>query len=216
MKLLQRVIHWFLPSELHFFDYTDQAADATERAGRLLAELARSQDREVQLKLVDAIRDCEHEADEAMARMSEGLQQTFVTPIDREDLYLLASSVEDISDFISATANQLSVHNLWQMPAGSLELADLVAKATAEIKVAVHLLRRDRSSERIRKAVKDIAYMEHESDVIFRLRVGDLFANEKDAIELIKVKEFLEGLEDTVDRCQSVAKVLETIAIKHG
>jgi uncharacterized protein Yka (UPF0111/DUF47 family) len=216
MKLLQRVIHWFLPSELHFFDYTDQAADATERAGKLLAELARAQGRENQLKLVDAIRDCEHEADEAMARMSEALQQTFVTPIDREDLYLLVSSVENVSDFISATANQLSVHNLWQMPAGSQELADLVAKSTTEIHIAVKLLRGNRSNARIMKAVKDIGYMEHESDVIFRLRVGDLFANEKDAIELIKIKEFLEGLEDTVDRCHSVAKVLETIAIKHG
>lgn len=216
MAALQRFLHWFLPSELHFFDYTDEAADASFRAGQLLAQLARADGRVAQLALVDGIRDCEHEADEAMRRMTEALHQTFVTPIDREDLYLLASAVEDISDYIAATANHLTVHDLQQLPLGSQELADVVAKATSEIRDAVALLRNDRSSDRIRHAVRTIEHLEHEADVVFRLRLGDLFANEKDAIQLIKIKEFLEGLENAVDRCNTVARVLETIAIKHG
>jgi len=216
MALLQRLIHWFLPAELHFFDYTDAAAEATSKAGELLTKLLRAQGREAQLALVDQIRDQEHAADEAMRKMTEALHQTFVTPIDREDLYLLASSVEDISDYIASTANHLTVHDLQHLPQGSQELGDLVAKATTEIREVVTLLRRERSSDRIRAAVRTISHIEQEADVIFRLRVGDLFANEKDAIQLIKFKEFLEGLENAVDRCNTAARVLESIAIKHG
>lgn len=216
MALLQQLIHWFLPAELHFFDYTDEAAEAASQAAQLLAALTRAEGREAQLKKVDEIRDCEHAGDEALRRMTEALHQTFVTPIDREDLYLLTSSLEDISDYVSATANHLTTHDLQQLPSGSQELADLVAKATVEIREAVRLLRKDRSSPRVREAVRTVGYIEHEADVIFRLRLGDLFAHETDAIRLIKVKEFLEGLENAVDRCHSAAKVLETIAIKHG
>ncbi len=216
MQLLQQAIHWFLPKELHFFDYTDRAADAAHLAGQLVVELTRAQGRDAQLQLVEKLRDCEHEGDEAMRQMAEALDQTFVTPIDREDLYLLTSAVESISDFVSSTANHLTIHDLQGLPAGSRELADLVAKATAEIRDAIRLLRSHRSDPRIRAAVRSVHYLEHEADVIFRVRLGDLFAHEKDAIELIKKKEFIEGLEDAVDRCQVAARVLENIAIKHG
>lgn len=216
MNFFQAAVKWLLPSEQHFFDHTDAAADAALRAGQLLVELSLARGREQQLVLVERLRDAEHDGDEAMRRMSEALDKTFVTPIDREDLYLLTSSVESISDFVCATANHLTVHNLETFPDGAQELAALVGKATEEIHTAVKLLRNHRDDERIRKAVRSLHYIEHEADVIFRLRLGDLFANEKDAIQLIKKKEFLEGLENAVDRCQSVGKVLENIAIKHG
>ena len=102
------------------------------------------------------------------------------------------------------------------LPEGTKELSGVLRKATQEFVEAVGYLKGGDSYDKIRALCQSIHYLEHEADVIFRLRLGDLFAHEKDAIQLIKHKEFLEGLEDAIDRCASVANVLEAICIKHG
>lgn len=216
MSALQNLIRWFLPSEEHFFEYINESADAAHQSALLFAELSQAVGRDAQLVLVERIREAEHAADRSFKKMCDALDSTFVTPIDREDLYHLSSATEDVSDFISATANQLTVHQMDVLPEGSKELAHLLVKAVAEFKGAVAQLGSGKGNEQIRAACRSIGYIEHEADVIFRLRLGDLFAREKDAIQLIKHKEFLEGLENAVDRCNIVANVLEAIVIKNG
>lgn len=216
MNALQNLIRWFLPEEEKFYDYLDEACVAAQHAGELFAQLTRAQGRDAQLVLVERIREAEHEGDRAMKRMADALDATFVTPIDREDLYHLTRTIETVSDFVAATANHLTVHQMDTLPAGSMEIGDILLKACTQFKEAVSLLRNRQNIDAVRAACQSIHYLEHEADVIFRLRLGDLFAKEKDAIQLIKHKEFLEGLEDSVDRCASVASVLEAIVIKNG
>ncbi|MBM4367993.1 MAG: DUF47 family protein [Deltaproteobacteria bacterium] len=146
----------------------------------------------------------------------DALDRTFVTPIDREDLYHLCSAVENVSDFIAATASHLTVHQMDTLPEGSRELGDILVKCTEQCVLGVGLLKNPKDYDKIRLSVQALHYMEHEADVIFRLRLGDLFTREKDAITLIKHKEFLEGLENAVDRCASVGTVLEAVVIKNG
>jgi predicted phosphate transport protein (TIGR00153 family) len=216
MNGLQQVIRFFLPQETHFFDHLDAVSKAADDAAKGFVELTRAQGREQQLALVERIREAEHAGDKGKKEMSDALDRTFVTPIDREDLYHLCSALESVSDFISATANHLTVHQMDTLPDGSKEMADILLRCTTQFSEAVALLRHTSNFDRIRAAVQSLHYMEHECDVIFRLRLGDLFAKEKDAITLIKHKEFLEGLENAVDRCASVGTVLEAVVIKNG
>jgi len=161
-------------------------------------------------------READHDGDKAKKDMADALDATFVTPIDREDLFHLVGVLENISDFISATANHLTVHQMDSLPEGTKELSAILLKATTQCREAAALLQAGENGNRVRALTQSVHYLEHEGDVIFRLRLGDLFAREKDAIQLIKHKEFLEGLEDSIDRCASAATVMEAIVIKYG
>lgn len=216
MGWLQSAIRWFLPEEGRFFDYIDAAARSSVDAAELFGELTRAKGRDAQLVLVERIREAEHAGDKAKKDMADALNRTFVTPLDREDLYLLTNAIENVSDFIAATANHLTVHRMDSLPKGTEEMSAILIKATHQFMEAVALLRTNKDAERVRAVVQSLHYLEHEADVIFRMRLGDLFANERDAITLIKHKEFLEGLEDAVDRCASVGTSLEAILIKNG
>jgi hypothetical protein len=194
----------------------DNAASAADKAARLFQELAIADGRDARLVLVERIREAEHEGDAAKKAMADALDTTFVTPIDREDLFTLTGALENVSDFISATANHLLVHQMDTLPDGTQELAGVLVKATSQFQEAARALRSGEGVDKVRALCRSIHYLEHEADVIFRLRLGDLFARERDAIQLIKHKEFLEGLEDAVDQCASVATVIEAIVIKNG
>ena len=216
MSWLQRAIHWLLPEDGKFFDHLDAAALSSAQAAALFGELTKANGRDAQLVLVERIREAEHDGDRAKKDMADALNRTFVTPIDREDLYLLTNAIENVSDFISATANHLTVHDMATLPKGSDELSAILVRATLQCQEAVTMLRSDKDLVKIRAVAQSLHYLEHEADVIFRLRLADLFATEKDAITLIKHKEFLEGLEDAVDRCAVVGTSLEAILIKNG
>ncbi len=216
MNALQRMIKMLLPQENHFFEYVNDAAVAAEEAAKLFVQLAAADGRDSRLVLVERIREAEHDGDKAKKDMADALDATFVTPIDREDLFHLVGALENISDFISATANHLTVHQMDSLPEGTKELSAILYKATTQCREAGALLQAGDASDKVRALAQSVHYLEHEGDVIFRLRLGDLFAREKDAIQLIKHKEFLEGLEDSIDRCASAATVMEAIVIKYG
>jgi uncharacterized protein Yka (UPF0111/DUF47 family) len=215
MASLQSVIQWFMPDERRFFDHAVVTAEAASRASELFVALTRASGRAAQLELVEQIQAAESAGDDALRVMADALDATYVTPIDREDLYQLASSLEIISDYVSATANHLTVHQMDTLPLGTAEMAQILHKAAQLCTSAVRLLK-TMDQAGIRSACKQLQLLEHEADVTFRIRLGELFATEKDAIMLIKHKEFLEGLEDSVDRCAHVGTVLEAILIKNG
>ncbi len=216
MGALQQFIRFLLPQEGHFFGYLADAAVAADDAAGHFVELCRAEGRDQQTILVERVRDAENAGDRAKKDMSDALDRTFVTPIDREDLFHLMSTLEGLSDVIAATANQVVVHQMESLPLGSKELADTLKRATAELRAAVPWLGTPARFEDLKAACLRVALLENESDVIFRLRVGDMFAQEKDAIRLIKHKEFLEGLERSVDECAHVATYLEAVLIKNA
>ncbi|MBI3820840.1 MAG: DUF47 family protein [Planctomycetes bacterium] len=213
---LQQLIRWFLPEEHKFFDFIEQAADSSDRAAHLMEELLSTNPRDSRPQIIERIRDAEHAGDKAMKDMADALDATFVTPLDREDLYHITNKLESVSDLISATANHVSVHQMDTLPEGSRELAAILVKCTTQFREAAHMLRDHKNADKIRQTSRALHYLEHEADVIFRMRIADLFAREKDAIQLIKHKEFLEGLEDAVDHCAHVGTAMEAMLIKNG
>jgi uncharacterized protein Yka (UPF0111/DUF47 family) len=216
MSALQNMIRWFMPDESRFFEYVVAVAETADRAAIVFHHISRSDSHEARAGLMNDLREIEHDGDRALRTISEALDATFVTPIDREDLYHLASALEIISDFVSATANHLAVHRMDTLPDGTRELADILVEATKRCVHACTLLRQGNRADEIRAACRDLKKLEQDADVTFRNRIGELFAHEKDAIQLIKHKEFLEGLEEAIDRCADVATVLEAILIKNG
>jgi uncharacterized protein len=212
---IDRVVKWLLPREEHFFDLLQRGACLAHEAGALLAECctAAPEDREA---LVGRMREVEHRADGVMAEVYEALNRTFVTPLDRSDIYDLASSLEGIVDDVFATALQVVVHAMEDLPPGSRELAALIEQACAAIELAVSDLRGMKHLGRIRNQCELLDRLESEGDRIYRTQLASMFRTETNAIRLIKHKEFLEGLEDTLDTCDDVSGALRTIVIKNA
>lgn len=217
MSIFRQVLRWFLPEDERFFDHLDAAAAAADEAARRLLELATATGPEPVSELVQRIRQSEHDGDDAMRKMTDALDQTFVTPLDREDLYRLCRQLEGVSDLVAATASQVEIHQLRVLPSGAEELANLLARATSELVNAVAGLRGgSRAGDAIRGSCRLVRAIEHDADQVFRRRVAELFDRQKDAIRLIQHKEFLEGLENAVDACAAAANTLEGVLIKHG
>ncbi len=214
--LIDRLVKLLLPREDHFFDLLEKGADTAARSGKLLAQLCAAPTAEERDRIVARLGDVEHEADAVIHEVYNALNRTFVTPLDRSDIYSLATQLEDVVDLNHATAMQLRVHAMDDLPEGSKELGELIAAASEEAKAAVGLLRGMRKLEEIQKHCHQLSKLEHDGDVIYRSRVGALFRDEKNAVRLIQHKEFLEGLEQALDACDHTGHALSAIVIKNG
>ena len=212
---IDRAVKWLLPREEHFFDLLERGAGLVREIGVLLDDCCASRcvDREA---MVARMHQLEHDSDDVIADVYEALNRTFVTPLDRSDIYQLASALEGIVDDVFGTALQLVVHAMEDLPPGSCELAGLIQRASEAVEAAVSDLRGMRNPTRIREQCDLLDRLESEGDRIFRMRIAEMFRTESDAIRLIKHKEFLEGLEDTLDACNDVGDALLTIVIKNA
>ena len=213
---LDRAIKWLLPREEHFFELLQRGAQCTQEASALLVRCVEETDRINRERLIQEIKDVEREADRIIIEVYQELNRTFVTPIDRSDIYRLGSDLEAITDAIFATALQIDLHAMTDVPSGSLELAKLIHKACQQIVEAVFGLQGRQSHLEIRKRCKNIKSFEDQGDIIFRTQIAAMFKNESDAIRLLKHKEFLEGLEGSLDLCDDVGNVLSTVVIKNS
>ncbi|MFN8391580.1 MAG: DUF47 family protein [Bdellovibrionota bacterium] len=213
---LDRVVKFLLPRETHFFELLERGAVCVQQCGQLLVDCCSEHSYEERSAIVEKMRDVEHEADRIIVEVYEALNKTFVTPIDRSDIYALATDLERITDETFAIALQIIVHAIEELPEGSTDLAKLIERASEEILKAVSLLRNLNKLQDVRVHCKAINQIEHDGDQLYRLRMAELFRNEKNAITLIKHKEFLEGLEHTLDACDDMANALETLVIKNS
>jgi uncharacterized protein Yka (UPF0111/DUF47 family) len=213
---LDRAIKWLLPREDHFFELLERGARCAQEASSLLVQCVSSSDATVREEKIKKLKEVEHAADRVIIEVYKELNRTFVTPIDRSDIYKLGSELESITDRIYSTAFQIMVHSMDELPEGSVELAKLIESASANILAAVEQLKKQKSHLEIRKCCKSIKSFEDQGDVIFRTQIAWMFKNETDAIRLLKNKEFLEGLEASLDLCDDVGNVLSTIVIKNS
>ncbi len=213
---LDRAVKWLLPREEHFFELLKAGAQCAKDASALLVACLEDPSPAGREATIRKIKGVEHEADRVIINVYQELNRTFVTPIDRSDIYELGSELESITDAIYSTALQIVVHAMDDLPAGSRELARLIDDACQEIVSAVTELQGRQSHLEIRKHCKSIKALEDQGDVIFRTQIAEMFRNETNAIHLLKHKEFLEGLESSLDLCDDVGNVLSSIVIKNS
>ena len=212
---IDRAVKWLLPREEHFFDLLERGAALAREVGGLLADCCAAAPPEREA-LVARMHQIEHESDRVIAEVYEALNRTFVTPLDRSDIYQLASALEGIVDDVFGTALQVVVHAMEDLPPGSCELSALIRAACEAVHTAVRNLREMKDAALIREQCELLNRLESEGDRIFRTNIAEMFRNETDAIRLIKHKEFLEGLEETLDACDDVGNALLTIVIKNA
>lgn len=201
-----------LPREEEFYQlFVDVARRATE-AATLLRELLTGKP-ERATYCVDQIKRLENEADEITHEVVRRLDRTFITPIDREDIHLLASDLDDVIDRIDGTARRAKIFRLGGTPAGIGEMCDLVEQITNEIHVAVTKLRdkNDVMAHCIRAK-----RLEEMGDAVYHDMLGKLFDTETDPIRVIKWKEIFDTLEHTIDESEDVANDIESIVLKHA
>jgi uncharacterized protein Yka (UPF0111/DUF47 family) len=212
---IDRAVKRLLPREDRFFELLERSAGLALDIGALLDDCCTvpPDDRGA---LVGRIRELEHEADDVVAGVYEALNRIFVTPLDRSDIYQLATALEEIADDVLATALQLVVHAMEDLPPGSRDLAALIHRACGIVETAVQDLREMKDLSAIRQKCELLDRLGSEGDQIFRTQVAALFQSETDAIRLIKHKEFLEGLQHTLDACDDVGSALLTIVVKNA
>jgi predicted phosphate transport protein (TIGR00153 family) len=200
-----------LPREEEFFELFIQVAhrsrEAAEHLVGLFAELERAPYHAEHIKRL------EHECDQITHEVVNRLDRTFITPIDREDIYRLASDLDDVIDVIDGVARRAQIFRVGAAPDGVKHLTDVIHRALGTLALGVEALRkRDGVMEHCIEAKR----LEEEADSLYHSSLGQLFETEKDAVELIKWKEIYDNLERCVDQAEDVANVLESITIKHA
>jgi len=203
------VLSKLLPRERVFFDlFTQQADNVHQGAGALVELLEKYENVEVQ---AEKIKRHEHTGDELTHNLLTRLNQTFVTPFDREDIHNLSSKVDDVLDLIDAVAARLVIYNVQRIRPGFADLAKILQQCTAEVRQAVSMLERQKG---MLDHCIEINRLENEGDRLSRTMTAKLFDEEKDPVELIKWKELIEVLETAIDKCEDVANVLEAVNLK--
>src|SRR3954447_8519880 len=211
---IDRAVKWLLPREERFFDLLERGAAPAHRVSVLLVECCSASARAGREAIVETMHRVEHEADRVIAEVYEALNRTFVTPIDRSDIYSLASALEGVADDVFATALQFVVHAIEDLPGGSCELAALIQRSCETIQDGVAGLRGLKGLAAIRERCDLLNRLESEGDRVYREQLSAMFRTETDAIRLIKLKEFLEGLERALDACDDVGDALRSVVIK--
>lgn len=201
-----------LPREEEFFELFTEVAKRNIEAATRLRDLFEAPP-ERRGPIVEAIKRLEHEADQVTHEVVNRLDRTFITPLDREDIHQLASDLDDVMDAIDGVAKRAQIFRLGTAPGGVRQLTDVIMRMTAVLGEAVgHLKQGDDVMQHAVEAKK----LEEEGDSIYQESLGQLFATERDAIELLKWKEIYDNLERTLDQAEDVANVVESITLKHG
>lgn len=202
-----------IPRDEQFFDLFEAAAANVAQGARYLRQMVEHYERaQESAKLIE---DTEHEGDITTHEIMERLNMTFVTPIDAEDIRALASTLDDILDYIEATAERMILFNVGQ-PAG--HMADLVAileQSAEEIVKVVAGLRDLKRPRRLLDHCIEINRLENEGDRLWRRALAELYAAD-DVMEAIKWKEIYEHVEMAIDSCEDVANIVESVVVKYG
>jgi predicted phosphate transport protein (TIGR00153 family) len=200
-----------IPREEKFYADFMAFADELKVGARMLEEMV-SSDPPIWDK-AEELKEIEHKCDFLAHEIYQRLHRTFVTPIDREDIHSLARSLDDVMDSMDATAGYIRTYRIEKVRPGVRELARIISRSVSEIRDAMEHLE---SRQGVSGHAVEINRLENEADRLHQQAIKQLFEDEKDPITLIKWKEILDYLEDTTDRCEDVADLLEGVVLKHG
>ena len=198
-----------IPRDNQFYDLFAQVASRMSGSATLLHELFKDPKKLDQN--VAQIKTLEHEADNLTHDTIDRINRTFVTPFDREDIHALASSLDDVLDYINGAASRMVTYKISNPPAEAIELAGVILRQAEELgKALAHLEKGDG----VLQYCVEVNRLENEADAIARAAIGRLFETELNPIQLIKHKELLEVMEIATDKAEDAANVLETVVLK--
>ena len=205
------LLRWFMPEDGEFFVlFEKQAENIVSGAQAFARMLEHFTGVPEQIQSIKAI---EHTGDEITHQLFRKLNQTFITPFDREDIHELGSTMDDVIDLIDAAASRFALYRITHVRSDTLNLCKVLAAATVEVKEAVHAMQ---SPDKALNHVIEINRLENESDRICRTLIAQLFDEERNPVEIIKWKEIFEVMETAVDKCEDVSNVIESVILKNA
>ena len=203
----------FLPRDEKFFAMFLKQVENISEASRLLLAGAKAGNSQL-AQAAEQIKTLETKGDEITHDIFTRLNQTFITPLDPEDIQALSVSLDNVLDGIEDAVHRMVVYNLEPITPTIIGLCEIVSQCASSLQKAFEML--DHSKSKVMEHCIEINRLENEADRLVRAAVADLFTNEKDPITLIKLKEVYDFLEATTDFCEDVADTLQTVVIKHS
>jgi predicted phosphate transport protein (TIGR00153 family) len=207
-------LQYFIPQDKKFFPLFDRAAANLQEAGRVMYQLVTSVSRDERKILMREIEKLEHKGDEITHEIFHELSRNFITPFDREDIYRLVSSLDDILDYIHGSSKRMELYKVEECSPEMIKLSELLQTQTEELRRVIFELKNKKNMRNISESLVLINSIENHADDIFDHAVAKLFETEKDAIVIIKTKEILSALETATDMCEDAANVIDSIIVK--
>jgi len=207
-----KIMSWIIPQEKRFFDMIEkQSENVLIGVNALLDMLEHYENLDEKRKNIKKI---ENDGDKMVHDIFAELNKTFITPIDREDISKLTSSLDDILDNLEAVAERLVLYDIKKPCPYMCEFAQTLQKATHNVNQGINLLRNLKEEKQIRSYCREVNTLENEGDMLLRKATAELFKR-KDAVEIIKIKELYDDMEAAIDRCEDVADVIGDILVKY-
>lgn len=213
---LNNIFNFFVPKDKKFFPLFEQAGTNCVEMAKILNEIVNTSDLNRRKELTKKLEDLEHKGDDITHQIYLELGKNFITPFDREDIHALASSLDDVADYIDDSSTRMELYKVDTVTDAMRDLASLLVEGTEQVAKAMYELKDIKNIRNITDSCVRINSIENKADYIFDKAVADLFEFEKDAITLIKYKEVLSAMESATDKCEDVANVLESILVKNA
>ena len=202
------------PKDTNFYDLFERGVGKVYEGVQALADLVKDFSN-VPLK-AKRIKDIEHEADLITHETIEKLNKTFVTPLDREDIHGLISSLDNILDHVEAAADKFSLYRIPEVQPDAVLLADILIHSVKEVQTTIGKLRSLKDADLILKHCIEINRLENEGDFVYRTAIAKLFEQGGDPLNVIKWKEVYDSIENAIDSCEDVANVIEGVTLKNS
>ncbi|MBK5271465.1 MAG: DUF47 domain-containing protein [Bacteroidia bacterium] len=206
----------FMPKNKVFYELFEKVAGNVAKMGSMLREVVAETDFDKRATLITQVEDLEHANDELTHSIFTELGRNFITPFDREDIHYLASSLDDIADYIYAAAKKINFYRVNPNDMGMQKMSELIEQSAKQVQIAVTALRDMKNMRGITEALVKINSVENQADDIFDMSIEKLFANEPDAKEVIKKREIYQVMEIVTDKCEDASNVIESIIIKYA
>lgn len=216
MSGLNTMLKIFLPKDRVFYQLFESVSEVLVNMGDKLKDLVNEPDFDKRGQLIQEIEDMEHVNDDYTHTIFTELGKNFITPFDREDIHYLATSLDDIADYIYASAKKINFYRVNPNDIGITKMADLIALGCRQVYIAVKELRNMKNMRLITDALVSINSIENQADDIFDMSIERLFATEQDAKEVIKKREIYQVMEIVTDKCEDAANVIESIIVKYA
>jgi len=216
MAALQSFLKIFMPKNKVFYELFEKVAENVAKMGSMLRDVVAEPDFDKRAQLITQIEDLEHANDELTHSLFTELGRNFITPFDREDIHYLATSLDDIADYIYASAKKINFYKVNPNDIGLQKFSELIEQGAQQVKLAVTELRDMKNMRNITEALVKINSIENQADDVFDFSIERLFETEPDAKEVIKKREIYQVMEIVTDKCEDASNVIESIIIKYA
>lgn len=213
---MNSIFSFFTPKDKKFQPLFEQAGSNVLKIAEALLVVVTTTDLDKRKEAIKEIERLEHVGDDITHTIFIELSKNFITPFDREDIHTLASAIDDIADYIHASAGNIELYQVTNIGDPMVKLAELLVEMCGDLEKAIKELRSFKNVRVIADACVRINSAENQADYVCNLAIARLFEFETNAIELIKQKEVLQTLEIATDKCEDAANVLESILVKNA